>query len=77
MSAKASQVGGDHYKNMPIQPFEFSFRNNLNNGQSSVIKYVCRYKNKNGKEDLLKAIHVLQLMIELEYDGNQLEINLK
>jgi len=54
------QVGGEHYKSMPIQPSEFCQRNGLNWCESNVIKYVCRYKNKNGKEDIKKAIHYYQ-----------------
>jgi hypothetical protein len=61
------QVGGDHYKNMPIQPIEFTHKNNLNFCQGNIIKYVTRYKNKNGKADLEKARHYVDLLIELEY----------
>lgn len=62
-----TQVGGDHYKNMAIQPVTFCMANNLNFCVSSAIKYLCRYKDKNGKEDLLKARHFIDLLIELEY----------
>ena len=62
-----TQVGGSHYKDMAIQPIEFSMKNGLNACQHSVIKYICRYKNKNGKEDLLKAKHFIDLLIQLEY----------
>lgn len=67
-SALSSQVGGDHYKDLPIQPMEYSLRNNLNAGQHTVIKYVTRYKSGKGtpRENLEKAIHTLQLMIEIE-----------
>ena len=61
------QVGGNHYKNYPIQPVEYALANKLNYAQSNVVKYVTRYKDKNGKEDLLKAIHYLELLVELEY----------
>ena len=67
MSALDTQVGGDHYKDCAIQPVEFITKNNLSFLEGCVIKRVCRYKAKNGKEDLLKAIHELQLLIELEY----------
>jgi len=69
MSAINEQVGGDHYKHMPIQPMQYSMANNLNACQQTVIKYVTRYKANVGKQDLLKAIHTLQYLIELEY-GN-------
>ena len=64
------QVGGDHYKTMPIQPIEFCHKNGLGPCETLAIKYLCRYKNKNGAQDIDKAIHVLQLLKELEYGGN-------
>lgn len=66
MSALNTQIGGSHYKNLPIQPVEFIERNNLGFCAGNVIKYVCRYKNKNGIEDLKKAKHYLELLIEIE-----------
>ena len=65
-SASETQVGGLHYKDMKIQPIEFSMKNNLNFCQGNVIKYVCRYKAKNGLEDLKKARHYIDLLIEHE-----------
>jgi hypothetical protein len=67
-SSKATsiQIGGAHYKNMAIQPTEFIHKNNLSFIQGNVIKYVCRYKSKNGIEDLKKAIHYLELLIQFE-----------
>ena len=69
MSEKASdtQVGGGHYKDMPIQPIEFIQKNGLGWCEGNAIKYVCRHRNKNGKQDIEKAIHYLQLLIEQEY----------
>jgi hypothetical protein len=65
------QVGGSHYKDMKIQPFEFFHSNNIPAIEACAIKYICRHKSKDGKKDLEKAIHVLQVLIELEYpDGN-------
>ena len=46
------QIGGSHYKNMKIQPYEFISKNNLSFFQGCVVKYVCRYLNKSGIEDL-------------------------
>lgn len=69
MTAINEQVGGDHYKHMPIQPMEYSMKNNLNACQHTAIKYVTRYKVKGGKQDLLKAIHCIEMLIEMEY-GN-------
>jgi hypothetical protein len=65
-SALDTQVAGSHYQ-MPIQPVEFIHKNGLGFLEGCVVKRVCRHRNKNGKEDLLKAIHELQLLIELEY----------
>jgi hypothetical protein len=67
MTAINEQVGGDHYKHMPIQPMEYSMKNNLNACQHTVVKYVTRYKVKGGKQDLLKAIHCIEMLIEMEY----------
>jgi hypothetical protein len=61
------QVGGDHYKRYPIQPYEYNQKNELRYLEGNVIKYVTRHRNKYGKEDLLKAIHCIELLIELEY----------
>ena len=67
MSALETQVSGSHYKDFPIQPVEFIHKNNIPYLEGNVIKYTCRHKSKNGKEDILKAIHYLQLILELEY----------
>lgn len=64
--ALAAQVGGDHYKNMPIQPVEFIHRNGLGFIEGCVIKYVSRWRAKNGIQDLEKARHFINLLIELE-----------
>lgn len=61
------QEGGDHYKKWPIQPVEFSMLNNLNLCQANVVKYVCRFRDKGGKEDLLKARHYIDLLIYFHY----------
>ena len=57
------QIGGSHYKNMVIQPYEFISKNELTFFQGNVIKYVCRYKQKNGIQDLQKVIHYCELEI--------------
>lgn len=67
MDALNQQVGGSHYKDMQIQPIEFILANNLGFCVGNCIKYLCRYKHKNGKEDLLKAKHYIDLLIESEY----------
>jgi len=67
--ALGSQVGGSHYKDMIIQPIEYCQKNGLGYCESTAIKYISRHKKKNGKEDILKAIHVLNLLLELEYSA--------
>ena len=57
------QVGGSHYKNFHIQPYEFISKNNLSFFQGCVVKYVCRYLSKNKIEDLEKIIHYCELEI--------------
>src|SRR5208282_703212 len=61
------QVGGDHYRKYPIQPAEYSSRNNLSFLAGNVVKYVTRYRDKGGAEDIYKAIHYLELILEFEY----------
>jgi hypothetical protein len=69
MKPSEIQVGGDHYRSFAIQPAEFIHKNRIGFLAGNVIKYVCRYSKKNGKEDLLKARHYIDLLIEHEY-GN-------
>lgn len=65
-SATDIQIGGNHYKDMTIQPIDFIMANNLSFCQGNVIKYICRYKNKNGIEDLKKIKHYVDFLIEEE-----------
>ena len=58
------QIGGSHYKFFTIQPYEFIAKNDLTFFQGNVIKYVCRYKYKNGIEDLEKIKHYCDLEIK-------------
>lgn len=60
------QEGGSHYKDMAIQPTEYIYWNNIGFVEGQVIKYVSRWKNKNGIADLKKALHSLTQLIELE-----------
>lgn len=70
--ALSKQVAGNHYKECKIQPVEYIHANGLDFFQGSVIKYVTRFRRKNGREDLEKAKHFIDLLIELEY-GNKKE----
>jgi len=67
MTNTDKQVGGDHYAKMKIQPIEFINQNELSYMQGNVIKYICRYKDKNGIEDLKKARHYIDMILEKEY----------
>jgi len=58
------QIAGNHYKESKIQPIEYVFANNLGFCEGNVLKYITRYKNKNGIEDLKKARHYLDMLIE-------------
>ena len=66
VAASETQVAGNHYSKLKIQPMEYCLQNDLNYGQSNAIKYITRYKDKNGIEDLKKAIHCIELLIEFE-----------
>ncbi len=66
MSALQTQEGGDHYKKMAIQPVEYIHKNRIGFIEGAVIKYVSRWRSKNGLEDLKKARHMLDLLIEME-----------
>lgn len=68
-SAMQRQVGGEHYKNMAIGPIEYALANGLGPCEHCIIKYVSRYKNKGGVEDLRKARHYLDMLIERECNG--------
>tara|TARA_R110000751_G_scaffold15845_1_gene50875 strand:+ start:533 stop:910 length:378 start_codon:yes stop_codon:yes gene_type:complete len=67
MSAYDKQVGGSHYKKMKIQPSKFVIENELLFPEGNVIKYICRHRYKNGKEDLEKAVHFIEMIIERDY----------
>lgn len=65
-STFSTQVGGSHYKDMKIQPTEYILANGMGFAEGNVIKYVSRYKAKNGVQDLKKARHYLDMLIEQE-----------
>lgn len=65
-SALDTQVGGAHYKGMKIQPVEFIHANDLGFIEGCIIKRICRWRSKNGIEDLRKITHECLLLIELE-----------
>ena len=60
------QVGGDHYKQLKIQPVEYIHANGIAFIEGNVIKYVSRWRSKGGVHDLRKARHFLDILIEME-----------
>lgn len=66
-NALDEQIGGNHYKKFKIQPMEFCYENGIPSVESSIIKYVVRHRDKNGKQDLEKAAHLIRYLIEKEY----------
>lgn len=71
MKASEKQVGGKHYKDMAIQPGQFIRANGIEWYEGNAIKYICRHRTKNGRQDIEKAIHSLELVLE-EYDNEHL-----
>lgn len=67
MNALQTQEGGAHYKDMKIQPVEYIVANGLGYCEGNVVKYVSRHQDKGGREDLLKARHYIDLLLQLEY----------
>lgn len=67
------QIGGNHYKHFAIQPSEFCQKNKLDHCESAAIKYLCRHKLPGGKglQDLQKARHFIDLIIEWEYENGE------
>ena len=61
------QVGGKHYQNMKIQPAEFINENKLLFAEGNAIKYICRHSIKGKEEDVRKAIHYLEMILERDY----------
>lgn len=73
MSALDTQIGGTHYKKFAIEPIEFIHRNGIGFCEGNAIKYLVRWREKGGKQDLLKAKHYIDLLLELENERIQPE----
>ncbi|CUU75247.1 DUF3310 domain-containing protein [Campylobacter hyointestinalis] len=69
--AHSYQIGGNHYQKMVIQPIDFIIQNELSFPVGSAVKYLCRYKEKGGVEDLKKARHYIDFLIEEEECKNE------
>jgi len=65
------QIGGNHYKKLKIQPTEFIHANEIPFIEGNIIKYVIRHRDKNGIEDLKKAKHYIDLLIQFEYENTK------
>lgn len=65
--AEDKQVGGDHYKSLPIQPIHYIRKNNLGWFEGNIVKYITRHASKGGRKDIEKVIHYAELLLE-EYD---------
>jgi hypothetical protein len=64
MKSSEKQVGGKHYLKYKIQPVEFIIKNNIGFVEGNIIKYILRFKEKGGVQDLLKAKHYIELLID-------------
>ena len=64
------QIGGKHYRNMKIQPAEFINENKLLFAEGNAIKYICRHSVKGKRQDIEKAIHYLEMILERDYDAD-------
>jgi hypothetical protein len=69
--ANEKQYGGTHYKKMAIQPWDYITSNNLGYLEGNAVKYLSRWRDKNGIEDLKKAIHYIEKLIEVETHAKQ------
>jgi len=67
MSTYDKQIAGSHYKKFAIQPSKFVNDNKLLFAEGNAIKYICRHSQKNGREDLEKAMHYIEMIIERDY----------
>ena len=65
--ATSKQVAGDHYAQQEIEPIEYTLANDLGYCEGNVVKYITRHKLKGGKEDILKAMHYLQFILDYQY----------
>lgn len=69
-NAMRIQIGGGHYKDLKIQPIDYILENGLGYCEANVVKYITRWKLKGGVEDLRKAKHYIEILIERECDAD-------
>lgn len=70
-TAQDKQIGGNHYKKYVIQPVDFIAKNNIPYIEGNIIKYLLRWRDKNGIEDLDKIVHYVELLKEIEKFKNE------
>lgn len=75
MAALERQVGGDHYKRLGIQPVEFVMSNQMGFCEGNIVKYVTRWREKGGIQDLRKARHFLDFIMENQAYRDQVAVN--
>ena len=66
LGANADQIAGKHYKNKTVQPWDYIAANELGYFEGNIVKYVSRWRDKGGVDDLRKARHYLDKLIELQ-----------
>ena len=73
MTSKAykKQIGGSHYQKMVMQPSEFINKNKLPFAEGSAIKYICRHAAKGKEQDIHKAIHYLEMILDRDYENTK------
>ncbi|RUP39365.1 MAG: DUF3310 domain-containing protein [Acinetobacter sp.] len=64
MRALDEQIGGNHYKTLSIQPITYIMANDLGWCEGNAIKYITRFKQKGGRQDIEKAVHYLQILLD-------------
>ena len=64
------QIGGSHYQKYKIQPSKFVIENELLYPEGCAIKYICRHQSKGKRQDIEKAIHYLEMILERDYDAD-------
>lgn len=74
MSVLENQVGGDHYRNKAIQPIQYIMANKLPFCEGNIVKYITRWREKGGVEDLRKIKEYCDFLIREEIDGQEEEV---
>ena len=69
MSVLDTQVGGNHYKTMEIQPVEYILKNKLGWCEGNIVKYISRHRQKGERKDIEKVIHYAQMILDTEYSN--------